>query len=1214
MALAPGQEPAGTSSTSTSISGIPVTRPQKELLNINSVMETFINTLEQRGVTVEQSTLHTDNITVTAGDAETGRQCLRSVIYTETLTLDGQQGMPSALQGLIDRFPSQMAYDVDASQNKVDVAFLEEISGEVLPVLQELKTPRQCVPLPDYLAGFLRGNLQNIRAYFSSQLSGGVDVGLDVHEDSQGRCFLRYRCEPDRDSAIRKVLTSMLPLFWFKQVTASRALGLFLTNSDAGKQRVKAIEDKRRCKINVEATTEHLLLTSRSPQGHRVMLCEGNMAASESDVIVLPLAEGQQEWPPVHRCILERALMDSSVGKYRPRVGLPPKKMTLSLVCQLPTGQNQRAIIMYIPAGDHDQFAQLVSQAVKEALNTARDARIGLCLPLKIRDDTSVEDTWRVLLQSIVDNCDTNYPLSMVKVYVDPGTECPDMKEFFGQNKWTFDAGEQDFMDRVNVVIGDIFDAKLIQADAVVNSTDPGLKHTQGQVSKLLLEKAGPSLTSQRKALFPGGIQNQVIAITDAFNLQQFKHVFHVVLEQLLWDASHEETLLEGLRSRVEACLRMASVLGLKSIAFPALATGNLRYPANKEAKTVLQTTKDFFAHMPHSSLQHVTFVCYDKNMDVAKIFKAEETAYRYARRSSPACVEECRYTVSKRQVQVIKGDPLSHLCTADLLIIADPPAKGTAEQYREGAKQGCSVHPVKPEGKLANKIRDIVQSSLHRSVQINLDTFDARHVDDVVSGAERGLSSARNVHILIIVVSSSQTLTQICNKSSRNRDSQPPAPAAIPFNASDRATVGICGELDGVTAAASEVKNTDVPEDYKEAETHNVHPVFLDQREESESASGGQTQGGTGRDGAATSARQQDEECATTIPPGVEFPQLMQLAEAMKAGQVSVNLKLSATGFNRITTNRGNLPLANRIIQETIARWPGATAPQATHPDQPVSSPQTGDGQTMDFTQSAGSDTIRAAIQSTKATSSWGFDKNVTPSGDQVDSTATQDPHPDNGFSLLDTPTDAGTDTTGDSSAASKQPGQTDDESFDVISGASADENSKASTPGTADVAGRSSHPFDTQSLRTEIVQLTSEQFSMLEQSYDSRAEEIEADVSLLPDEKKVVISAGDYRSLERATHKVKVKAGKVRPRSKERADERSARARLNLGTIAQSANPVPTNPPIQMTTYSMTQHPTSDDSTRTAMENPTASGQLHDAQGEVRDSHAGQPASRKD
>ena len=76
----------------------------------------------------------------------------------------------------------------------------------------------------------------------------------------------------------------------------------------------------------------------------------------------------------------------------------------------------------------------------------------------------------------------------------------------------------------------------LCQADAVVNSTDPALKHTYGQVAKEMLKRASSQLTDQCQKLYPTGIGNNMVAITDAFGLNQFKKIFHVAMPPAAWD------------------------------------------------------------------------------------------------------------------------------------------------------------------------------------------------------------------------------------------------------------------------------------------------------------------------------------------------------------------------------------------------------------------------------------------------------------------------------------------------------------------------------------------------------------------------------------------------------------------------------------------------------------------------------------------------------
>ena len=63
----------------------------------------------------------------------------------------------------------------------------------------------------------------------------------------------------------------------------------------------------------------------------------------------------------------------------------------------------------------------------------------------------------------------------------------------------------------------------------------------KGRVSRLLLEKAGDSLTKQCKERYPKGMFETNVAVTDCFNLK-FKQIFHIVLPQSQW---HEQVKIK---------------------------------------------------------------------------------------------------------------------------------------------------------------------------------------------------------------------------------------------------------------------------------------------------------------------------------------------------------------------------------------------------------------------------------------------------------------------------------------------------------------------------------------------------------------------------------------------------------------------------------------------------------------------------------------------
>ena len=80
-----------------------------------------------------------------------------------------------------------------------------------------------------------------------------------------------------------------------------------------------------------------------------------------------------------------------------------------------------------------------------------------------------------------------------------------------------------------------MFGFDCTQADVLVNSTDPCLGHTDGTVSKLLMEEAGPQLTAQCQELYPNGMHKNVVAVTDSFKMDNFKKIFHIALYQKYW-------------------------------------------------------------------------------------------------------------------------------------------------------------------------------------------------------------------------------------------------------------------------------------------------------------------------------------------------------------------------------------------------------------------------------------------------------------------------------------------------------------------------------------------------------------------------------------------------------------------------------------------------------------------------------------------------------
>lgn len=58
-------------------------------------------------------------------------------------------------------------------------------------------------------------------------------------------------------------------------------------------------------------------------------------------------------------------------------------------------------------------------------------------------------------------------------------------------------------------------------------------------------------------------------------------------------------------------CLTKAAANGYQSIAFPALGTGNLRYPEGDVAQAMIEAVIEYAEENPNSSLKDVKIVIY---------------------------------------------------------------------------------------------------------------------------------------------------------------------------------------------------------------------------------------------------------------------------------------------------------------------------------------------------------------------------------------------------------------------------------------------------------------------------------------------------------------------------------------------------------------------------------------------------------------------------
>ena len=162
------------------------------------------------------------------------------------------------------------------------------------------------------------------------------------------------------------------------------------------------------------------------------------------------------------------------------------------------------------------------------------------------------------------------------------------------------------FADRktLEVVQGDI---TRETTEAIVNAANSELL-PGGGVSGAIHRAAGPSLAEECRKLRAehGPVSTGHAAVTSAGRLPA-RYVIHTVGPVWAGGASGEA---EALASAHRESIRLADELGLKSIAFPAIATGIFGYPLHAAARVAIETVREALPHTKH--LNAVRFVLFD--------------------------------------------------------------------------------------------------------------------------------------------------------------------------------------------------------------------------------------------------------------------------------------------------------------------------------------------------------------------------------------------------------------------------------------------------------------------------------------------------------------------------------------------------------------------------------------------------------------------------
>ncbi|KAI1714374.1 macro domain-containing protein [Ditylenchus destructor] len=170
----------------------------------------------------------------------------------------------------------------------------------------------------------------------------------------------------------------------------------------------------------------------------------------------------------------------------------------------------------------------------------------------------------------------------------------------------------------IQVEKGDIVKSKV---EAIVNPTNPELQSSTTGVNGNIQRSAGPQLLQYTKDNFPNGIKPGKAIVTPSFDIGKnegmAKKIIHTNGPKLTEGAQPTDDDERTLASCYRECLDLAKREGIKSIAFPTIASGLYHYPKDKAATVAIKTVAEWLRQPENAAaLDKITFTIYHSPED----------------------------------------------------------------------------------------------------------------------------------------------------------------------------------------------------------------------------------------------------------------------------------------------------------------------------------------------------------------------------------------------------------------------------------------------------------------------------------------------------------------------------------------------------------------------------------------------------------------------
>jgi len=155
-------------------------------------------------------------------------------------------------------------------------------------------------------------------------------------------------------------------------------------------------------------------------------------------------------------------------------------------------------------------------------------------------------------------------------------------------------------------------DIVRIKCDAIVNTANEMPTYSTGVDSAIYQAAGAELLLAERQKI--GAVPEGEVFVTDAYNIP-VKKIIHAVSPMYIDGHSGEE---EKLRNCYRKSLEVAKTIGMKSVAFPLIATGNFGYPIEAGMRIAVEEISVFLDDNDPDSKLLVYLVVFNAEATVA--------------------------------------------------------------------------------------------------------------------------------------------------------------------------------------------------------------------------------------------------------------------------------------------------------------------------------------------------------------------------------------------------------------------------------------------------------------------------------------------------------------------------------------------------------------------------------------------------------------------